>query len=405
MYFDEARLIAADKIREISLTVRGNHGHFGDMSCHGSMLFTSDAPRSARSQWLNDYEKQMNAPMIDAILQAAVQMHTLKMELMQAKSERKRIALASRIAWYEAWLNEARKEQVYFSRASTLDNAHAIGLKAIKNFQRILSPEDYRISVLNLDRASAPSSFYPMLNEEVHGFHSEDSSFVESLGFSDSEKNCLWKSKAHYDRSKPLDIAMDYNNAINSLVVGQGDALEYRLLNSFFVLGTDKLFLADVVRKFANFYGPHTAKVVNYYYDHTAVFGDARGRMSFCDEVVDVLGKQGWTVIRHRINQASRHDHRFQFWQRMLGEAEPMLPRFRFDLDDAAAWHHSATNAEAKPSDRGGFKKDKSSETRKDRDGNYALPPEESTHLSEACDTLIDGKFGRMLMGNAPFIA
>jgi hypothetical protein len=404
MCFEEARLIPYEKVREIIPTVRGNLHHFGNMSCHGSMLFVSDAPRTGASQWLNQYEKQMDPKMIDAILSAAVRMNALKLEMQSAKSLRAKKMLQGKIAWYEAWLNEARMDQLYFSRASTLDNAHVLGIQAIKNLRSTLLPHDYNLSVLNLDRKSSPTSFYPLLNDEIHGFHSEDAAFVESIAFdAGAEKNCLWKSRAHYDRRKPLDIALDYNNVINSLVVGQGDEREYRLLNSFYVLGSDRLYLADVVRQFTAFYAPHGEKTVNYYYDNTAVATDARGRMSFCDEVVEVLAKEGWTVIRHRIQQASRHEDRFKFWQRMLGEAEPGLPRFRFDLDDCAAWQKSAEDADTKQTETG-FKKDKSSETRKNREGDLIVAPQDSTHLSEAADCLIDGKFGRLLMRSAPFI-
>ncbi len=406
IYFDEARFLPHEKVREIQLTLRGNNGHFGHLSCHTSSLLTSDAPRSARSQWFNDYERQMNGDMIDTIFEASICLNNLKLELTQAKSERKRISLRAKINYYEGWLNEARKGQLYFSRASTLDNVHAIGIQTIENFKKMLTPSDFRISVLNKDSAAPPSSFYPLLNEEVHGFHSEDSAHISALDFywDGMEKNCLWKSRKHYDPGTPLDIALDYNNAINSLVVGQGDQREYRMLNAFYVLGENREFLPDVVKKFTAFYRPHREKTVNYYYDNTAVSSDATGRISFAEEVCKELSKEGWQVIRHRINQASRHEHRFEFWLKLLGETDSRLPKFRYDLDDCRQWQISAENAEAKPTEGGRFRKDKSTETRKDKDGNYLVRPEDSTHLSEAADTLIDGKFGRSLIGSADFV-
>ncbi len=402
MYFDEARFLAYEKVREISMTVRGNFHHFGHLSCHGSMLFTTDAPRSAKSQWINDMAKDHDQKMVDAILAASIRLNQLKLDWMNARHASAKREIGRKVAYYEDWLNEARRGMTYFSKASTLDNVYAIGLQAIRNFKKILSPHDYKISVLNMDADAPPNSFYPLLNEEVHGFHSEASGYIESLEDA-GEKNCLWKDPAHYDRESELDIAMDYNNAINSMVVGQGDQREFRLLNSFFVLGENRQYLPDVVGKFMKFYAPHKRKVVNYYYDQTAVGGDASGRISFKDEVVQILQKEGWIVREHRIWLASKHEDRFEFWLKLLGDSDERLPRFRFDIDDCEQWRKSAEGAGVKQSEKG-FKKDKSTETRKDRDGNYYVRPENSTHISEACDTLMDGKCGNRLAPQATYI-
>jgi hypothetical protein len=399
IYFDEARFLPPDKVREITLTARGNFSHFGHLSCHNSLLFTSDRPRSAKSQWLNEMQKEMDTGMIDAIMKASVRLNQLKLEY-TAASNRKREAIKPKMRYYEEWLNQARKGQVYYIEASTLDNVHALGLQAIKNFRRVLSPSDFNISVLNLKPGASPNSFYPLLNEEVHGFHSENVGYIEALDIDLKQgvtKDCRWKSPRHYDMGAPLDIAMDYNFAINSLSVGQGDRYSYRLLNSLFVLSTDRLYLADVVKKFCDFYKYHRNKVVNYYFDNTAISMNASGRISFKDEVVQELRKEGWQVVEHRITQASTHEHRFTFWQKLLGGKDDRLPAFGYDIDDAHLWQVSAENAGVKQSESG-FKKDKSTETRKDRDGNYYVRPEDSTHISEATDCLMDGKFGRLLM-------
>lgn len=402
IYFDEARFLPPDKVREITLTARGNYSHFGHLSCHNSLLFTSDRPRSAKSQWLNEMQKEMDPGMIDAIMRASVRLNQLKLEYAQS-SNRKRAAIGPKVKYYEQWLNEARKGLVYFSEASTLDNAHAIGIQAIKNFRRVLSPSDFRISVLNMAPGASPNSFYPLLNEEEHGFHSENEGYIEGLDIdlkAGVTKDCLWKSPRHYDIAAPLDISLDYNYAINSLVVGQGNAVEYRLLNAMYVLGQERMYLADVVKKFTNFYRHHRNKVVHYYFDNTAISMNASGRISFKDEVVAELRKEGWQVVEHRIVQASTHEHRFIFWQKLLGGREPRLPRFGYDIDDAHQWQVSAENAGVKQSESG-YKKDKSTETRKDKDGNYYVRPEDSTHISEAADCLMDGKFGRLLMASS----
>lgn len=397
--FDEARFLAQDKVREIALTTRGNASHFGGNYYHGSLLFTSDAPRSAKSQWFNEYEKQMDIEKVEMIKKVATYSMNYRWQYSQTKSESKRYKLQRKINEYDAMLNELRTGAVFFSRASTIDNIHALGPQAIWNFRKLLSPSDYLISVLNRDSIASPNCFYPLLNSEIHGFHGENSAYIESLDISIAEapkKDCLWKSPRYYNSNAELDIALDYNNAINCLAVGQGDYTEFRLLNSLFVLGENNHYLKDVVMDFCKFYRHHKNKSVNFYYDNTAVAKDASGRVEYHKEVQAILQKEGWTVRMKRITQASRHEDRFMLWLRLLSGQDDRLPQFNYDLDDCAQWQTSAENAGVKQSDRG-FKKDKSTETKKDKDGNHLIRPEDSTHLSEAVDMLIDGKYGNRL--------
>lgn len=400
MAFDEARFLDYEKFREITLTVRGNTAHYGEAYYHHSLLLTSDAPRSAKSQWFNEYESKMDKEKINLIIQTMLYVLQYQEQIRKTKSVRKRNELAKKMNKYLAIANHLRKDAIYFSRASTLDNIHALGPKVIWNFKKLLSDTDYLISVLNEDPEGMPNSFYPLLNSEIHGYHSENEGYIEKMDVDFSQaiqKDCLWKSPYHYDAKAELDIALDYNYAINSLVVGQGNPRVYRLLNSMYVLGEKKEYLKDVVKEFCRYYKHHKNKTVNYYFDNTAVGGDASGRIEFSKEVEKVLQQNGWKVKKHRIKQASEHMHRFEFWIRLLSGKDERLPKFLFDLDDCSQWLISAENAGVKQTEKG-FKKDKSTETRKDKEGNYLIRPEDSTHLSEAADTLIDGKFGNALL-------
>ena len=398
-YFDEARFHKYEKVREITMTARGNYTHFGGQYRHCSMLFTTDAPRSKESQWINEAEKKMDKKKVELIQKASLHINQLRYFLSMTKSKKKADSLLRRIKKLAAALNDLRQGEVFFSRAKTTDNIHALGPEAIWNFKKILSPTDYLISVLNEDAIAAPDSFYPLLNEETHGYHSEHASYIEKLDIDlrEVEKDCLWKSPKHYDMEKPLDIALDYNNAINCLAVGQGDLFIYRLLNSFYVLGEHNEYLRDVVSAFCHFYRHHKNKRVNYYYDHTAVAKDASGRVEYYKEVGNNLRKHGWKVKFHRIRKASSHNDRFYFWLRLLSGKDPRLPLFLFDRDDSDQWRISAEGAKVKQIEHG-FKKDKSTETKKDSKGQLLIRPEDSTHLSEAVDTLMDGKFGHCLI-------
>jgi hypothetical protein len=396
--FDECKMIKYDKFREISLTARGNTSHFGGNYYHGSSLLTTDAPRDPSGQWFKDFEKKMDIQMIQLITEISLTILQLKEEQKKSKSKRSIIKAEKEIQHYNTILNKSREEAIFYSKASTIDNIHAIGPDQIFKYRRDMPSSEYKISVLNMDDVLMSNSFYSTLNADEHGYYGENVAFIEALGVEVGDRNivkdCRWKSPKHYNKELPLDIGMDYNSAINCLAVGQGNIKKYRLLNSFFVLEEKGKHLADVVKVFCEFYKHHRNKTVNYYYDHTAIGKDSTGRKVFFKVVEQGLKAEGWIVKKHRMPSASTHMARYQFWLDLLDKENKSLPQFFFDLDDAKQWQTSAEGTGVKFLENG-FKKDKSSETRRNANKTLVVRPENSTHMGEAVDGLLFGKFGK----------
>ncbi|SDK35104.1 hypothetical protein SAMN05421823_102528 [Catalinimonas alkaloidigena] len=384
---DEARFLNRERLETDVLPIlRGNAEHFGKLSCHGSILFTTDRPRDAKSAWLNEYARLMDPELIETILAVQVKLLRLKEELLTAKANNQVKAqerLSRLMDRYLADLNELRTGAVYFSTASTLDNVHALGLNAIKNLKRVLSDLVYRASVLNHEVNKIDDGFYGLLDEEVHGYDAPNYDFIDGLQLNFREevkKDCRWDTDLN--PLQPLDFAADYNAAINSMVIGQRQVgpvrNKYRFLNALYVKHPHRL--KDLAQEFIRYYRYHPTKEVNYYYDHTAVGTNASSDISYADEWVSILQAAGWQVNRHYIGQASSHHSRYLLWQ--LGfSGDPRVDEFSYNRGNCHQWQVSCENAPVKQTN-GSFGKDKGSEK------DPSVKPEDATHFSEAGDNL-----------------
>lgn len=385
---DEAKFLNVNKLREETLlTLSGNAEHFGTLSCYLSLMFCSDMPTTSRGTWLLDYEALMDKDAVQLVLQVQQLRHALLAELEDATlSQKKRANREARVAELNEYLNELRKDLVYYSEATTLDNIHALGLAPIKQFKRTLNEVVFNSSVLNHKVLKVENGFYSLLSEDSHAYDATNYDYLDRLHIdyaNPAEADSRWD--ADVNPLEPLDVALDYNNDINSLVVGQEQGRRYNCVNSLFVLGSDGLLLRDVVKKFCAYYKPHQNKVVNYFYDHTAVARSASSNLSFADEVIDEFRAQGWLVVERYIGQSSSHHSRYLFWG-MLFNGDARLPRWGYNRTRFA---QAAVSMQQAPVKKLGefFKKDKGSERR-----NSGVKPEEATHLSEAADTLVWGR-------------
>ncbi len=266
------------------------------------------------------------------------------------------------------------------SFASTLDNIHALGFQAIKNFKRNLSDTEFIISVLNQQINQIENGFYALLDEENHGYNAvnyEHLDEIEDLHNLEIDRNCLWDSDVNL--SMPLDVSADFNNAINCLVIGQRNNYKWRFLNSLYVLRPE--LLKDCAYKFVEYYKFHKTKEVNFIHDNTAIAKNASTDISFADEWITILEANGWYVRREYVGQASSHTSRYYAWSIVLEGTNKALPKFEFNKTNCHQWKRSCEGAGIKQIGDT-FKKDKSNEQDSNTD------PQDATHLSEAGDGL-----------------
>lgn len=385
LYGDEARLFKRDKIKDVLLTIRGNAEHFGDLSQHGSVLFTTDLPRDSHGNWLFEYIEQMDKEVIEMILALQVQVMGIqsKYDTLTKKQQSKADREINKINDY---INELRKERVYVSFASSIDNIHALGLDTIKRFKRMLTDLEWKVSVLSKRIKAIEKGFYGLFDDERHYYDAGNFEYMDNLHpeYRDRVvKDSRWD--ADVNPFEPLDIACDYNYAISSMVIGQEKTDMFQTQNLLWA--DEKEQLKGLCKKMAAYYRHHQCKVVNFYYDHTALQGrNAINDVTFADEVANCLEEEGWQVNRIYFGQALTHKSRYYMFAKMLKGDDPDLPGLGFNrantepLVDVMVGTGVVQKANK-------FEKDKRSE--KDKN----LEPIQQTHITEAWDMLVSGKY------------
>lgn len=365
-----------------------------------SLLFLSDMPNKPKAMWLLKARDVMEQEFIEQILWLQKQIVTLQ-EKLEAAAESTKIKIIAKLAKLEGYLAELRIGTTYFSTATTLDNIHAIGLDSIQHMLRTLTVFDFELSVLNKEILKLEENFYSILDEDKHGYNMDNFAFLDNMKVTTKipARTCEWDGDIQF--KKALDIACDYNNKINSVVTGQStrDERKYRFLSSIYV--KRPFLLKDCVDKWHKYYKHHqkSCKVVNYYYDNTAIAKRADTNISFADQWVDRLTELGWIVVRHYIGQASEHESRKNFWDTLLSGTDARLPQFEFNKTNAASWQVSAENTGIRYM---GAQKVLKKDKRPEEDIN--VPPERAPHIAEAGDTLIWGKFRAKTRAQKPFI-
>ncbi len=383
---DEAKHLNFEKLQETFQTNRGNRQYFSHLSEHHSLLFCTDMPTSPKSKWIFTYEELQEQLDIDLILGLQHDIILLR----KLNAEETRVSYIKeynrQIKKLEDIVNEIRMDTVYFSEFSTLENIEIVGESFIREQRRNLPDIKFRASILNERVRKEEGMFFPMLEEDIHYYFAYNYTAIDQIGFDFNKiKKQTYEQDGDVLKNQPLDIALDYNAKINSLVVGQESPNKYNAINFLFVISP--LMLKDVVSKFINYYKNHGCKEVNYYYDSTAVGSNAMlGDYSFSDQVVDLLVDAGWQVNEVYIGNMASYDLRYEMFNNGLRGVEGM-PMPCFNQNNCESLITSMENTMTRQG-KTGFEIDKRSE----RDENVL--PNHATHPQEAWGVLYWGKYG-----------
>lgn len=388
---DEAKHLKFEKLEETFQTNRGNLQYFSNESCHHSILFCTDMPTTPKQQWIMKYEDEMQEDDIRLMKVIIRSINKIKSAYESDDEEVEDIEISEedqrRIAFLEHELENIRKggeeeeRLVYFSEFSTLENLRVLGPSFIREQKRNLPPLKYRASILNERVKKEEGMFYPMLDEDMHYYTKFNYQKIDKIGFDFTKlKKHDYHQDGDVDPEEALDISLDYNAVINSLVVSQGA----NTINFLFV--KSPLMLKDVVKKFCKYYQDHPTKEVNYYFDHTAVGRNAiLGDYTFADQVIDILQENDWDVNEIYIGQSPSYESRYEMLNNALrGCPELPMPKFNHHNCESLLTSMENTMTRQGPS---GFEIDKRSE----RDSN--ILPEHATHAQEAWSTWYYGKF------------
>lgn len=378
---DEAKLLNYEKLKtELFPANRGIIPDFVNNPYHHGMTFTTDMPVGTAGRWILDMVNEMDKDAINEIWRLQTVIFQLKSIYKSARKPAQREIL-KQIEILNDELNVIRKGILYYHEASTLDNIDALGATYIKQQIRDTSQFDFDTQILNIRPLKIGDGFYPDYDEEYHGYFANNNTYLDNIGFDvDLLAKIDCRRDSDFDTNAPLHIALDYNRRIHPIVVGQVVDKEIRAIKGIHALYPEKL--KESIDKFAAYYKPYKRRLIYYWYDHTAVGDD--NAMKKCDEVIKYLKQHKFIVIPRYIGQQPGHEIRYRMWGHLLKEDGEYDKVFRLNRENCDKLNISICAAQAEQR-KDGFGKDKKSES------DPKTPAEESTHYSDAIDTLVFG--------------
>jgi hypothetical protein len=376
---------------------RGNDELFGHFAEHHAVTMFTDMPTKQSAKWILEKAQLVDHDLVAQVINIQIEYNKLVKEHdhPSTTAPRKKY-LARKGANYYLALNELRRGSggvddpglIWYSEASTLENIQILGVKKVYQWMRELKQHVFDQSILNLKNIAVPDGFFHLLDREQHGYTSYDYNYIDGLDLylpNGLIKDC--RKDGDLIKNRGVDISLDYNAAIKSLVVGQDKANFYPTINCFYSLAEDKEVLTDLIDKFCIYYKPHPCKEVTYFYDHTAMGTDATRLQTLADIVCDQLIKNGWTVIRRYIGQQPFHDIRYRLWENVLQEKDRRFKPVRFNTANCDQLLISMEQTGVKKvGDK--FKKNKGTEHR-----NSKVRPQDAPHLGDAWETMYIGRF------------
>lgn len=381
IFGDEAKLLNDEKFQtELLPANRGIIPAFKGNPNHHGITLISDMPVGTGGRWLLNMESSMDKAVVNQIWEIQTACFILRNELLPKANAAGKKEIEKQLAVFNAELKDLRKGLLYYHEASSLENIHALGVDYIKQQLAVSTQFQFDTQILNIRPLRLEDGFYPELDEEYHGYFSENASFFDNTFIDVLNPLMDSRKDGDVDPDASLHIAIDYNRRIHPIVIAQINSKEIRFVNNLHAEYPGKL--KEAVNKFIAYYKHHKKKVVYYWFDHTAVGDDNDTRK--CDDVVGLLEQAGWVVISQYYGLAPGHETKYRMWGDLLSEDGKYQLKARFNRENSKHLLLSMGLAGAEQK-KDGFGKDKSTE----KDPKF--PAVESTHYSDAGDQLVYG--------------
>jgi hypothetical protein len=167
---DEARFLNhARYMDDIVPTNRGNREVFGHLAEHHMITMFTDMPTTPKGKWILEKARQVDQEKIKQIINIQLDYNNIEVELTNPKiTVGRRAYLKRQLSSYAYVLNELRKDSVWYSEASSLDNIQILGVDQIKQWRRGMDWPEFQASVLNKQVVHSDNGFYALLDTDIH---------------------------------------------------------------------------------------------------------------------------------------------------------------------------------------------------------------------------------------------
>lgn len=337
---DEAKYLQWDKLNKLFPTLRGDYSLYGHSHYFMGQTFCSDMPDPSvgESDWMLRMEKNMDKEQITRILQAAIILNEINLELFEAEQkgeDPKRIEniRRNRSRWIER-LRKIRQDSTFFYIVSSFANADILTLKYFQNLLASLTFEEFKTAVLSIKKTLEKGArFYGALADKHFYGDGYNYDFYDQFGIRDNVSQTSAGLK-YIQPDKILEGGFDAGNMM-SLVIGQEQGNNYRVLKGMYTITPE--WIRELGNKFIAFFEPHKRKVLHLYHDRATNQYRKAGR-DFATQLKHDIEynsagiRTGWMVQLMSIGQGNiSHADEFNLMNIMMGEKDKRLPKLLID--------------------------------------------------------------------------
>lgn len=391
LFGDEAKYFKRVKLNKIIPTLRGDSILLSRSHFFMGQTFCTDMPNpiDGEDDWILDMEKKMDRKQITTILQAALVLNEINLQMVLAKRRgepKREIDLIERNI--ERWgkrLRKVRDDATFFYIVSSLANVDILTLNYLKDQFESMDMEDFKTAILSLKGSiRRDERFYFSLSEKAFYVDGYNYDFYDARGLR-SNMNQSCKGLRYLVLNRPLEAGFDPGNMM-SLVIGQEQGATLRVLKNFYTLVPE--FVRELADKFLEFFEEHQLKVL-YLHADRAANQYSKAKEDFANKLKHAIEWRGETPTGWRVTLMTVGARNVEHWQEyylandMLSGKNKNLPRILIDTYECKELKSSL---ELAPMARIGSKIQKVKKSEK-----LALQrlPMESTNFSDAFKALV----------------
>lgn len=288
---------------------------------------------------------------------------------------------------------ESYPDNYFHLRANALVNAMNLSKDWFARMkERASSITQYNAEILNIRPQVTEKSFYPQISPKKHYYTQKNGDIGVGLVNAFGDKI---GASCYYDKDinplVPIIISTDWGASINSMTVSQEIDGEYRIVKEFWVKSPkilDDLFIDE----FLPYFKRHQNKTIEFYYDRNGNSRVANSRLTYSEQAVNILKKNGWKVkIKTPETLDPSHMAKFRVVNALLRHSGELgWPRILINRLNCPDTIISLENAPAKEGTKG-IQKDKKSERSK------TLQQQFATHLSDTVDLPLYWKYAKLV--------
>ena len=310
------------------------------------------------------------------------------------------VAMTEKGQWFTDLEALAKKEpwKVLFVKAPAAVNKHNLSKDWFERMRdNAPSVMHFDAEIRNIRPSKVTNGFYPSLDPKKHYYrYAYDNDYLNKVGVNGKKKdfNCL--QDTDYMKSKPLIMSIDWGNII-TMKIAQDQTERYRVLKTFYV--TSPKIIDDIIdEEFAPYYEEKKKhnNVIEFYYDRNGNNKQANSRLTFAEQAIVALKRNGWKVIV-KVRKGSEnppHNDKFIVINYLLKYGGTNgLPEIQINENNCNDLIISLENAPALPGNKPNtIVKDKRSEKSKTTPQNHA------THFSDTFDIPLYWRYYKQVM-------